>query len=142
MSSCLVDINVWLALIHSEHVHYGAASEWFAAFSGTAYFCRFTQLGLLRLLTNARVMGKSVRGQREAWRIYDLLLQDARIDFLREPLNMELAFRELTQSAASAHHTWADAYLGAFAQAAGLQVVSFDRVFHSMRGVDAVVLKA
>lgn len=142
MSSCLVDINVWLALSHIEHAHSEAAVRWFDRLEGTAYFCRPTQMGLLRLLTNPRVMGKTVRNQQEAWKVYDNLLLDARVAFLDEPPTVDALFRELTQARSHSHHAWADAYLGALARATGLSVVSFDRVFGSMPGVESTVLAA
>ena len=141
MSSCLVDLNIWLAIAHSQHSHHDAAMRWLNDLSDNAYFCRQTQLGLLRLLTNARVMGSAVRTQSEAWRVYDLLLDDPRIAFVHEPPDIELALRGLTHGKSSATNTWSDAYLGALARSLGLQIVSFDRVFRTMPGVEATVLE-
>jgi len=126
MTSCLVDINVWLALSHKGHVHHALAIDWFSTLENSACFCRPTQIGFLRLLTNSHVMGKDAQTLRQAWTTYDALREDDRVDFLREPPGVEEIFRELTQSRSS--------------RAAGLRVVSFDSVFNSMRGVDSVVL--
>ena len=75
-----------MALSSDRHVHYEAAHRWFAGVApGGAVFCRLTQLGYLRLLTNPRVMGDDAVNQREAWRIYDRLREDARVGYVAEP---------------------------------------------------------
>ena len=76
------DVNVWLALSYQRHVHHPAAKAWFERLDENARlcFCRFTQLGLLRLLTTDAVMGEDkVLSQAEAWRAYDRLNGDERI---------------------------------------------------------------
>jgi toxin-antitoxin system PIN domain toxin len=128
------DINVWIALTIERHVHHMRATQWFESIggSGRLFFCRFTQLGLLRLLTLEAVMGQiEVMAQAEAWKIYDRWLQDERISFLDEPAEIEPAFRGLTQSSQAAPKDWADSYLAAFALAAQLTLVTFDQAFSS-----------
>jgi uncharacterized protein len=128
------DINVWIALTIERHVHHIRATKWFGSIggSGRLFFCRFTQLGLLRLLTLEAVMGqKEVMAQAEAWKTYDRWLQDERIGFLDEPPEIEAAFRGLTQSGQAAPKDWADSYLAAFAMAAQLTLVTFDQALLS-----------
>jgi toxin-antitoxin system PIN domain toxin len=123
---------VWVALTYEGHVHHKIARSWFVsvAGSGRLFFCRITQLGLLRLLTAEIVMGQDeVMTQLEAWGAYDQWLQDERISFLDEPPEMETPFRALTRSRRSAPKDWADSYLAAFAQAAQLTLVTFDQGF-------------
>jgi hypothetical protein len=59
------DINVWVALTCEGHTHHSNAAEWFATLSPDAIlaFCRFTQLGLLSLLTTVAVMSDEVMTQ-------------------------------------------------------------------------------
>jgi predicted nucleic acid-binding protein len=58
----LPDLNVWLALSWANHMHSDAAWAWFSRQEDNRFFfCRFTQLGLLRLLATSAVMGKDVR---------------------------------------------------------------------------------
>jgi toxin-antitoxin system PIN domain toxin len=141
MSSFLVDVNVWLALSSDRHTHYTAAHQWFDTVEpGQAAFCRLTQLGYLRLLTNARVMGMDVLSPRQAWEIYDRLRQDVRVSFVPEPPDTEAAFRRLTARTSVAPATWTDAYLAALASAKGLTVASFDRGFRRMPGIDTLIL--
>jgi len=68
------DVNVWIALTHSGHVHQTVARRWLEGLDGQARlcFCRFTQLSLLRLLTTEALMGKGeVMSQAQAWKAYD-----------------------------------------------------------------------
>lgn len=128
------DINIWIALTVERHVHHTRAIKWFESIggSGRLFFCRFTQLGLLRLLTLEAVMGlQEVMAQAAAWKTYDRWLQDERIGFLDEPPEIEAAFRALTQRGQAAPKDWADSYLAAFAQSAQLTLVTFDQAFSS-----------
>jgi len=128
------DINVWVALTYEGHVHHAIARSWFASAGDSLrlFFCRFTQLGLLRLLTAVPVMGKDeVMTQAEAWGAYDRWLQDERVAFLDEPSGLETPFRAMTQASRSATKDWADSYLAAFALASQLTLVTFDRGFQN-----------
>lgn len=124
------DINVWVALSYERHTHHSEARRWFDQVEPhvRVCFCRFTQLGLLRLLTTAAVMGKDgVLSQVDAWSAYDRWFEDERVVLLREPILIEEQFRVLTQDKRPAPKNWADAYLIAFAAAAGLRLISFDQ---------------
>lgn len=126
-----------------RHVHHFRARKWFESIggSGRLFFCRFTQMGVLRLLTLEAVMGQNqVMAQSEAWKTYDRWLQDDRIGFLEEPPEIETAFRGLTQSRQAAPKDWADSYLAAFAVAAQLTLVTFDQAFSS-KAKQLVLLK-
>jgi toxin-antitoxin system PIN domain toxin len=127
--SLFPDINVWVALTYEGHVHHSNAAEWFATLSPDAAlgFCRFTQLGLLRLLTAGAVMGDEVMTQPQAWRAYDQWLQDPRVELVDEPAEIEARFRALTRLRQPATKDWADAYLAAFATVGQLTLVTFDR---------------
>ena len=109
-----------------------------------AIFCRFTQLGLLRLLTNEQVMGVDAMSQRAAWQAYHRWFEDERIDFYREPEgpDFEKRFQELSSKQHRSPKLWADAYLAAFAESAGLTLVTFDRSFRGMLPASAIILPA
>jgi predicted nucleic acid-binding protein len=65
----LLDANVWLAVALSDHVHHAKAKVWFESQDDdSCAFCRITQLALLRHLTNARIMGRFVQTQQNAWK--------------------------------------------------------------------------
>jgi hypothetical protein len=73
-------------------------------------FCRLTQLGLLRLLTTAAVMGDEVMTQPQAWGAYDRWHHDPRVELVDEPAELEAKFRVLTRLRQSATKEWADSY--------------------------------
>jgi toxin-antitoxin system PIN domain toxin len=128
-TSLFPDINVWVALTYEGHVHHPVAAAWFVGLQPDAalVFCRFTQLGLLRLLTTAAVMGDEVMTQPQAWAVYDRWLQDPRVKFVDEPSEIESPFRTLTRRRHPATKDWADSFLAAFATAGQLTLVTFDR---------------
>jgi len=143
MKSYCPDLNVWLALAYRGHQHHPAAAAWFDRLGAEqAAFCRFTQLGLLRLLTHPAVMRDEVKTQQEAWRAYDRLSSDPRVAFYSEidPERIEDALRALTASSRFAHQQWPDAYLAAFAKASGLTLVTFDKALGRLGGRDCLVL--
>jgi uncharacterized protein len=125
------DINVWIALTHARHVHHQVAYDWLTDLDGDLrlYFCRFTQLGFLRLLTAEAVMGDDVITQSEAWTAYDRWVGDERVSLIEEPSGLERRFRAMTRSRRAAPKTWADAYLAGFAETAQLTLITFDRAF-------------
>ena len=139
--SFLVDINVWVAVAYDRHVHHDLAMRWFETASAEeALFCRQTQLAFLRLLTNPRVMGLDAMTQLRAWQAFDELRRDFRVSFISEPEHVEPALRQLTRGLRSGRDVWSDAYLGALANIAGLTLVTMDRGFAHLPGVDALIL--
>ena len=46
----VLDANLLIALLVDDHVHHGAAENWFARGTGKFATCRFTQGSLMRLL--------------------------------------------------------------------------------------------
>ena len=143
MKSFFPDVNVWIALAYEGHQHHASASAWFSGLiREVVYFCRFTQLGLLRLLTNPSILGEDVRSQTEAWRTYDAFFQDERVSFHNEadPDQVEFGLRKLTSAGRPASRQYPDAYLVAFARAAGLTVVTLDRGLSRMADGNALLL--
>jgi len=128
-TSLFPDINVWVALTYEGHAHHANAAKWFAMLSrdATFVFCRFTQLGLLRLLTAEAVMSDEVMTQPQAWAAYDRWLKDPRVELVEEPAEIETRFRALTRLRQPATKDWADSYLAAFAAVGQLTLVTFDR---------------
>ena len=128
-TSLFPDINVWVALTYEGHVHHAIAAEWFWKLppDATLVFCRFTQIGLLRLLTANAVMGDEVMTQPQAWAAYDRWLDDPRVTFVDEPAELETRFRTLTRRRQPATKDWADSFLAAFATVGRMPLVTFDR---------------
>jgi uncharacterized protein len=143
MKSFFPDVNVWLALSYDGHEHHESAGAWFTRLHNEpVYFCRFTQLGFLRLITHPSVMRDDVMGQTEAWRAYDQFLGDERVSFHPEPDHeqLESAWRRITAGNRPASKQWPDAYLTAFARVAGLTLVTCDRALRQLSPGSAVLL--
>jgi uncharacterized protein len=135
-----LDANVWLALLWSRHVHSERARFWFEhASEQQFFFCRFTQLTVLRLLTTEQIMGKDTKTMSEAWSVWDRIWADSRIVFLAEPDGLEKEFRSRSRLSSPSPKVWADAYLLAFTSVAGLKLVTFDRALKA-RDTDVLVL--
>jgi len=126
----LPDVNIWIALTIAEHVQHRAAIEWMeAAASDTIAFCRVTQMGFLRLLTNARVMGGDVYTASQAWNLVARIRQDDRVIFASEPPGLEQTWRKMTADHKTGANFWTDTYLAAFGQSTEYTLVTFDRGF-------------
>jgi len=97
-------------------------------------------VSLLRLLTTEAVMREETMNQKQAWSVYDQLLDDGRIILLDEPARIEEIFRAFSQSAHPSAKQWADAYIAAFAKVAELTLITFDRAL-KMLVKDAVLLQ-
>ncbi len=141
------DLNVWLALSVEGHTHNSAAWRWMGSVSAESRvaFSRYTQIGLLRLLTNAAAMGGGrVLTIQEAWSTYDGWREDPRVEFYPEPRDVEAGFREAMEPfAAKPSSKWVgDCWLLAFAAGTGAALVTFDRAlfeFARKQGHAAVI---
>jgi toxin-antitoxin system PIN domain toxin len=138
MTSFFPDVNVWLALSDGGHSHHASASNWLDRLpdDSTLILSRFTQLGLLRLLSNAAAMGDRTLTLGEAWAVYDRWLEDPRTDFYPEPRNVDAGLRRVTEPFADkAAAKWVgDCWLLAFAEAAKARLVTFDRGLYEFAG--------
>jgi uncharacterized protein len=130
------DINVWIALTVQTHIHTDLACRWMSQLpaSDRVLFTRYTQLGILRLLTNASVMKEAVLTLRYAWAAFDTWSKDPRVEFVAEPPFLDSAFRRATDPFADqpASKWIGDCYLLAFARQANATLVTFDRALHKL----------
>jgi hypothetical protein len=120
---------VWVALHHQKHLHHDSALAWFNGLEERKKlaFCRQSQLGLFRLLTTFAVLGDEVSTQQQCWTIYEKWIAGERAVMLPEPPAIETAFRARSNATQSQPKVWTDAYLAAFAETAGLTLVTFDK---------------
>jgi hypothetical protein len=138
----LPDVNVWIALYSPGHAHHRTALEWFdRSAPSDLVFCRVTQMGFLRLLTNRHVMGINALGPAKAWGAFDEFLKSSRVYFAKEPPGLEETWRRAMHGPESGSNTWTDAYLAAFAIQAGLTLVTFDAQLASSKHVRTRLLK-
>ena len=131
MTSYFPDVNTWLALFWEGHAHHAVAATWLEGVSEPSrfLFSRYSQLGLLRLVTNSQVMGESVVTLEHAFALYDRLLEDPRIEFYAEPHSLDQVMRARARPflRQSATKVIGDLYLTAFAVAAQATMVTFDK---------------
>ena len=138
----LPDVNVWLALLNSQHPHHNAAKAyWDSAAGQRIAFCRITMLGLLRLSTNKTVMGGAPYTTLQAWQAYQAVIDLPESSFITEPPGIDVAMQKLTHSTKSGTPDWTDAYLAALASLVGLRMVSFDKGFKQYSGLTLLALQ-
>jgi uncharacterized protein len=139
--AAICDVNCLLAFCYDRHVHHPDAITWLESQNElSVVICRNTQLGLLRLLTNASVMGVDICNLKQAWTIYDTLMGDERFDFATEPINLEQHLRRYTAGERVSPKLWQDAYLAAFARATKYHLVTFDGGFQQYDGLRLTLL--
>jgi toxin-antitoxin system PIN domain toxin len=141
--TCLPDVNVWIALAAERHTLHRSARHWFGNLQDQRLaFCRLTQLGFLRLLTNKHAMQEEVMLPGQAWEAYRVLRLDRRIGYVAEPSELPETWQAFTEGALSSPNLWTDAYLCAFAHAARLTLVTFDAKIPSREGLNCLVLRS
>jgi toxin-antitoxin system PIN domain toxin len=135
------DVNVWLALNYEQHIHNPIATAWYEGLksSATLVFCRHTQLGLFRLLSMEVVMKQDCLSQKQCWQAYDPWIESGLAILAPDPEGLDEELRTRSSEKLVSPKIWADAYLSAFAETAGLQLVTFDRAL-AAKVKDAVLL--
>ncbi|MFN7871944.1 MAG: TA system VapC family ribonuclease toxin [Cyanobacteriota bacterium] len=134
MPACLLDVGVWLAAGFAAHPAHGAARRVLAQVSAAepALWCRATQQSFLRLastpvITAAYGVPKATNA--DAWVALEAFLALPQVDLIDEPPELTRHWRQLGAIEQTAPKRWMDAYLAAFAMAAGVLFVSLDRDF-------------
>lgn len=140
----LPDVNVWLALSAPSHPHHVAAqSYWQQKELPRVWFNRVTMLALLRLLCQPKVMGPATVTLPRAAAVYQHFMAMPEVGFLAEPARCEYLFTHMLvgiDGVAPLPRLVTDMYLSAFATAAGLRLVTFDRDFLRFDGLDVLRL--
>jgi toxin-antitoxin system PIN domain toxin len=138
----LPDVNVWVALNYGRHTHHASAKHWYETQPASArlVFCRQTQLGLFRVLTTAAVMDEKVLSLESCWQLYDRWISTGQLVWADEPRELEATLRSKTALSTASPKTWTDAYLAAFAEAAHLTLITFDKAL--AKKIEGAVLLA
>lgn len=141
----LADVDIWIASTVSEHPHHESARRWWVESvlpsNTTVAFCRVTQLGLLRLLTNKSVMGRQRQTLSGAWAHYDRLSAQRIVSYVDEPPGLSERMRELCRPGQTSKNFWTDVYLAAFAQCCGFRLATFDRGFKKFEDLELLLLR-
>ena len=141
-ASCgdLPDVNVWLALAVNQHPHHDAAAAyWSGHEAGPVWFCRVTMLGLVRLLSNPKVMGEQALDLKQSLAAYQRFAALPEIGWHAEPIDCGDHLQKLVSTDLPAR-LLTDAYLAAFAGSARLRMVTFDKDFGRFQGLDCLRL--
>jgi toxin-antitoxin system PIN domain toxin len=138
MTSFFPDLNVWLALSVAGHSHSAEAWNWLTLLpvENRLIFSRYTQVGLLRLLTNQAAMGDQTLTLGRAWSVYDGWLADPRVEFHPEPRGLDATFRKTTAPFGKQPSSkWVgDCYLLAHAVESDATLVTFDKALLALAG--------
>jgi len=139
----LPDVNVWIALADELHVHHRLVRGWFDRFGNDdrVSFCRVTQLGFLRLLTNPHVMKEEVLTPADAWLAYRALRRNASVGYLAEPAELPEVWDAFTPQHSNSPNLWTDAYLCAISKAAAVTLVTLDARIRPPNGVRCELLR-
>ena len=136
----LPDVNVWLALAVNQHPHHDAAAAyWSGHQAGPVWFCRVTMLGLVRLLSNPKVMGEQALDLKQSLATYHHFAALPEIGWHAEPSDCGDHLQKLVSTDLPAR-LLTDAYLAAFAGSARLRMVTFDKDFGRFQGLDCLRL--
>jgi len=133
--SKLLDINAWLALFLEGHPQHTAARTWYdetQLVAGDLRFCRPTEMGLLRLLTQKKVMEaclSQTHSNESAAQFLADALRDEAVGMAYEVPGTRALWLALARSPQSSPNQWMDAYLAAMAITNDLKMVTFDQGF-------------
>ncbi len=139
----LPDVEVWLALSQHGHKDHALCQKWLNNLGSDArlFFCRFTQVGLLKRLTAGPAReDENVLYFDQAWNKLDEWIRDPRIMFLAEPPGFDEELRALSSLRHPNTTSWDHLCLMAFARVAGLRLVTMDKTL-SDRFADAELLR-
>ena len=137
----LPDLNVWLALVWPKHSHHQYADHyWEVQASDRVLFSTVTALGLVRLVSQPKLMGPAVRNPAEASALLDALCQQPGVGLAEPEHDGWEVFHQLLRGGEIPARLYTDAHLAALAIANGWRLVSFDRDFERFAGLQRLPL--
>ncbi|SBW21559.1 PIN domain-containing protein family protein [Candidatus Protofrankia californiensis] len=113
----LLDANVLIALIVSDHVHHDAAEAWLSSTAGSFATCPITEGSLVRLLMRE---GQSAQ---TATAVVSALTSDPRHEFWPD----EISYDAVSMKGVIGHRQVTDAYLAQLARIHDGRLASFDQ---------------
>lgn len=112
----LLDANVLIALVVTDHVHHGAAAEWLSAVEARFATCPITQGSLVRFLVR---MGQSAAAARE---VVNAVGSAHRHEFWSDGVS----FADVEVGGVVGHRQVTDAYLAQLARSRKGQLATLD----------------
>ena len=123
---------------HSHHQH--AVHYWEDQASDRVLFSTVTALGLMRLVSQPKLMGPAVRNPAEASALLDALCQQPGVGLAEPERDGWEVFHQLLRGGEIPARLYTDAHLAALAIANGWRLVSFDRDFERFAGLQRLPL--
>ena len=144
MRPALVDVNVLLPLLLPQHPAHAAARQWLGLQAkNTTRYALPVQLGVLRLLSQPRVMGNSALLPEAALQTWADLVDAADMQELVAPQPQHaLLLRQCVAGQVATPNLWTDAWLAALAMATNSTMVTFDHGFRGFTGLQLTLLQA
>ena len=149
MSACLLDVNVGLAAAVAAHPAHQEARALVrcATAMHPVLWCRATEQSFLRLASTpviTRAYGVSKATNRDAWAALQAFQALDQVDVLAEPPELWGRWMTLGVCDQAAPKGWMDAYLAAFAIAAGCGFATLDQDFlqYEAAGLQLQLLQA
>lgn len=137
----LPDLNVWLAMASPEHSHHvQAVRYWETRSADQVLFCSVTALGLVRLVSQPKLMGAAVKSTAEAAALLQAFCAQPGVAIADSEQNAWEIFHAVVLNLQLPPKHCTDAYLAALAMANGWRLVSFDRDFNQFKGLDWLAL--
>jgi uncharacterized protein len=130
--TALLDANVLIALVVTEHVHHDATAEWLSAFDAEFATCPITQGSLVRFLVRA---GQSAAAARD---VISVIEKVKRHEFWPD----SVSFADLEVGGVIGHRQVTDAYLAQLARSRKGQLVTLDSGLAHLHNDIAVLIPA
>ena len=142
-SADLPDLNVWLALATPDHIHHQqAVAYWEEQATEQVLFCTVTALGLVRLVSQPKVMGSAVKSAQGASALLQAFCQQPGVRMATPAGDGWDVFHQLMGKEDLPARLCTDAYLAALAISNGWHLVSFDRDFERFAALERLTLGA
>ena len=144
MRPALVDVNVLLPLLLPQHPAHAAARQWLGLQAkNTTRYALPVQLGVLRLLSQPRVMGNSALLPDVALQTWADLVDAADMQELVAPQPQHgLLLRQCVAGRVATPNLWTNAWLAALAMATHSTMVTFSHGFRGFAGLQLTLLQA
>lgn len=113
----LLDANILISLVVSDHIHHDAAERWLSATSTEFATCPITQGSLVRFLVRE---GQTARAARD---ILTAIESDTRHEFWPD----SVSFSEVELAGVIGHRQVTDAYLAQLARTRSGRLATFDQ---------------
>lgn len=113
----LLDANVLIALLNSDHVHHGAARDWLVGLEERFATCPITEGALTRFVLRG---GKTAD---DAEAVMKMLAEHPRREFWTD----SVSYAKVSLKGVIGHRQVTDAYLAGLARANGGRLATFDQ---------------